>query len=364
MAWRLQGDEHTGIPHAPFDRMRATMKRSTISHNVSGPKTCNPTIYPLDERSQSVWEEIDSLTQSILERLESKQYMLDVTSGCQPPEFETSTLGELYRIAAEHWPVIERTVPEEFTDRFDIRNRSWWDAVLRDHDESQHASSRARWIFLGSLHNAARHVLARDSAARLGRSGENQDPDRQSALMTFVRCTIHRRDAMLDLLRDTSPGSRVRYLMQQDVSPRYPDDVTSSRLNRAISASRANGDLSILGPRLEAAQKALETLASVLPEYPRGNIMPAEVEPLNIAVSALFPYLDSSDAATRGELRSATITEDVDSYVLARFGSSYYVSGFGEQGLVSRLVGFNYIQQLILKPGKHVPMQVLSAIPQ
>lgn len=248
-------------------------------------------MYPLEEKTRLVWEAIRSVVKRLHEHLDSRQYVLAVAGGQGAPEFPPALLIELRAIAEEHWTIIEKTVPEPYTSGVDLAKRDWWDALLQDESESR-TLRRVRWVFFGSLGNAAAYVLHRDRTASLGNNAKTDDLDRQGALKAYIRYAINRRDAMRELIRDTPPDSRVRHLSQEDVLPRYTRDVAQGRLNRAIAESRRNGDIAILGPRLEAVENALRHLAEKLPEYPQSNIAPAEIEPLNEAINVVFPYLE------------------------------------------------------------------------
>jgi len=89
--------------------------------------------------------------------------------------------------------------------------------------------------------------------------------------------------------------------------------------------------------------------------------MRSSIEKMNERMAEMFANRPAIGAILQDileELRGeqARLPTARDRFILARYGTSYFIAGFGEQGVVRGLTGFRYIEQLAMKPGQCVAM--------
>lgn len=261
---------------------------------------------------QVIWTRIHDLAEEML-RQPSRDELLQIrAAGNRFEQFSVEALQELQAVAFEHWEQVAATIPEFCTHKLDIANRVWWEKIATD-ELGEGALHHLRWWFVPSVHSAAvfNVVSARSSSVPA------EEPSRQRELVNFFRYAIARGEGMRRLIPESDPESTVRWMYYQDMFPRYVADVTKSRLNRAISETKRNGQVTLLAPLLESLEDGLHEYALVFVEHPRSNRMPTEPSPLNTALNRLSRYIDSDEERTaKPPTTTANNTQGLDELVV------------------------------------------------
>lgn len=244
-----------------------------------------------DASAQRVWQQIHEIVEALLREPTRDEFVASLREGKHWVQFPHELRVKLKSHGDAHWHVIEPAIPDRCTYRIDIRRRVWWDEVLTGLIGDDDLVQKLLWWFVPSVRCASSYMQALAVIPIASRKPLRRGP--QHELTNFFGYALARYEGMQELFWVSKPSSTVRYHYYEDMFPRYVKDVANSRLNRAISEARRNGELNILGPRLEALERGLRAYADLFMEHPQGNTMPTEPTPLNIALNDLMPYLDS-----------------------------------------------------------------------